>query len=127
MIRLANGTRSISSVHRLRILSLHVRQPMEKITIIVDQCNVTMIDQGLSVFVQSARRMMEGIISVPIHEPMRLFKFSKEIIYIRIGYILLMLVAESILLRKGIISKNRTTFACPVSSCANIADKFIGC
>ena len=70
---------------------------------------------------------MEGIISVPIHEPMLSFKFSKEIIYIRIGYILLMLLTENILLRKGIISKNKTTFACPVSSCVNTADKFIGC
>ena len=92
-----------------------------------DQYVGTMTNQGLSVFVQSARRMMEGIISVPIHEPMRLFKFSKEIIYIRIGYILLMLLTENILLRKGIISKNKTTFACPVSSSVNTADKFIGC
>jgi len=68
---------------------------------------------------------MEGIISVPIHEPMLSFKFSKEIIYIRIGYILLMLLTENILLRKGIISKNKTTFACPVSSCANRADNLL--
>ena len=79
-----------------------------------DQYVGTMTNQGLSVFVQSTRRLMEGIISLPIHEPMR--PFSEDIIHICIGCILLMLVVESILLRKGIIIKNKTGFVCPVSS-----------
>jgi len=127
MIWLANSARSISSMRGLRILSLHVRQPMRRRTI--NSWSVYWHDDGsgLSVFVQATRRIMEGIILVPIHDPMHplTFKFCEEVSHIRIGCILLMLLAESILLRKGIISKNKTSFVCHVSSCTNTADLYL--